>query len=107
MDEVPPASVPKHPGIYKKGSATWCAIGHQRRQPVAKSFRTLCEAMRFQGKAASRGHADHRPEPFQVYAKRWVETYNGRTARGVSERTRASYADAMSASLSRSSRPLR
>jgi integrase len=34
-------------------------------------------------------------EPFRSYASQWIESYTGRTARGLSDSTRASYKDAI------------
>jgi integrase len=86
--------VPGHPGIFKKRNryyATWRHRGKLR----AKSFRTLTEAARF--KAATRAGATQPTsrQPFQSFAPRWIETYGGRTATGISEATRTSYADAL------------
>jgi integrase len=87
-------AVEGHPGIFQKGSRYQVRYRHDGRQ-VAKSFRTLTEAKRFRGKVET---GDARPtssEPFRTYALRWLDTYTGRTAKGLSASTRASYRDAI------------
>jgi integrase len=80
----------RHPGIYRRGGRYVVVWRHRGKQH--KSFhRTLAEAREAKGQRAS---GDSRPdsrEPFTAYASRWLETYRGRTARGLSERTRRAY----------------
>lgn len=80
----------RHPGIYKRGSRYVAVWTHRGRQH--KSFHgTLAEAKEAKGRRAA---GDTRPasrEPFEDYAARWANTYRGRTARGLSERTRVTY----------------
>jgi integrase len=86
--------VPGHPGIYRKGPRYLVQWRHKGRQR-ARSFRTLTEASRFKGQIVS---GDTRPtsrEPFRGYAERWLDTYSGRTSRGLSDATRAHYRDAV------------
>ena len=81
----------KTPGVYKRGSryvVVWQHNGRQHKQ----SFRTLTEAREAQGQR--RQHGERRPptrEPFAAYARSWLETYAGRTSRGVGELTMADY----------------
>ncbi len=86
--------VPGHPGIFKKGSRYYPVWTHRGKQRT-KSFRTLSEATRF--KAATRAGSTQPTsrEPFRSFAPRWIGIYAGRTAGGISERTREGYADAL------------
>lgn len=86
--------VPGHPGIYKKGNRYVVRYRHHG-QLHSKSFRTLSEAKRFKGKVDSGESQPTSTEPFRTYAERWLQSYTGRTARGVSTITRASYRDAI------------
>jgi len=86
--------VPNHPGIYKKGSRYQVRYRHHGTERL-KSFRTLSEAARFKGQVAAGDTQPTSREPFKTYGKRWIESYTGRTARGVSDGTRASYSDAL------------
>lgn len=84
----------KHPGIFKKGDRYQVRYRYRGKQ-VAKSFRTLSEARRFKG-AVDKG--DARPSastPFRAYATDWLDSYQGRTAKGLSDVTRAGYRDAV------------
>jgi integrase len=82
--------LPRHPGIYKRGSryvATWRHRGKQ-----CKSFhRTLAEAR----EAKAQRQAGHRRPTsrvrFEDYFADWIESYAGRTSRGFSETTRPEY----------------
>lgn len=91
----------KSPGIFVRHLTT-CAGGrcdcrayvvvwrHRGRQHTA-TFPTLAEAREAKG---SRAAGDTRPasrEPFEDYARRWLDSYRGRTARGLAERTRRTY----------------
>lgn len=70
-----------HPGIYRKGNR-YVVVWRHRGQQRKKSFRTLDEARRFKGSAAAGDTAPLSRALFDVYARRWLETYNGRTRRG-------------------------
>jgi integrase len=78
------------PGIYKRGNRYVVVWRHRGKQH--KSFhRTYEEAREAKGQ---RDAGDRRPssrEAFEDYARRWLDTYRGRTSRGLSERTRATY----------------
>ena len=78
------------PGIYKRGGRYVVVWRHRGRQH--KSFhRSYEEAREAKGQ---RQAGDRRPssrEPFEDYALAWVDSYRGRTARGLSERTRSTY----------------
>jgi integrase len=83
-----------HPGIYRKGSRYLVRWRHHGRQK-ARSFRTLAEASRFKSQTATGDTQANSREPFNRYAMQWLDTYNGRTARGLSASTRESYRDAL------------
>jgi integrase len=81
----------KTPGIYKRGDryvVTWRDRGKQHRQ----SFRTMAEAREAQGQRRRR---DERKAfsrvTFEDYAREWLVSYEGRTARGLTEGTRHGY----------------
>jgi integrase len=86
--------VPGHPGIYKKGSRYVVRYRHHGKLH-SKSFRTLSEAKRFKGKVDSGDTQPTSKESFQSYATRWLDEYSGRTVKGLSDSTRASYKDAI------------
>ncbi len=83
-----------HPGIYRIGNRYQVRWRHHGRQR-AKSFRTLAEARRFKARTAAGDTQPTKRIPFKRYAFDWIDSYTGRTARGVSDRTRASYRDAL------------
>jgi integrase len=83
-----------HPGIYKRGNRYVVAWKHRGKK--RKSYhRTLTEATREKGRRASGATEPASRQRFDAYARDWVRTYQGRTGRGVSEATRASYRDAL------------
>jgi integrase len=86
--------VPRHPGIFRKGGRYQVRWRHHGRQR-AKSFRTLTEAVKFKARTITGDTLPTSREPFRRYAMRWLDTYSGRTARGLSPRTRESYRDAI------------
>lgn len=78
------------PGIYRRGSRYVVVWRHRGKQH--KSFhRTYEEAREAKGR---RQAGDRRPasrERFEDFAPRWLESYRGRTSRGLSKRTKAIY----------------
>ena len=80
----------RHPGIYRRGGRYVVVWQHRGRQH--KSFHgSLAEAREAKGR---RDSGDRRPSArasFDLYARRWLDTYRGRTSRGLSERTRRAY----------------
>ncbi len=80
----------RHPGIYRRGGRYVVVWRHRGKQ--YKSFhRTLSEAREAKG---HRSAGDRRPatrEPFEEYARRWLDGYRGRTSRGLCDRTRGTY----------------
>src|SRR4051812_22450499 len=80
----------RHPGIYRRGSR-YVVVWRQRGRQHKEFHATFTEAREAKGRRAA---GDRRPasrEPFEDYASRWLATYRGRTARGLSERTRRTY----------------
>lgn len=89
------------PGIFRRhrkdcpGSGrcdcSYAVVWRHRGKQTTETFATLSEARTAKGR---REAGDRRPasrEPFEDYARQWVVTYRGRTSRGLSERTRATY----------------
>ncbi len=78
------------PGVYRRGDSyvtTWRRAGRQHKA----SFPTLAEAQKAK-LAGSRGERLSAPRlGFEQYALDWIETYRGRTRRGVARSTRADY----------------
>lgn len=84
----------RHPGIYKRGGRYVVVWRHRGRQH--KSFhRTLAEAREAQGGRRNGDSAPATRAPFEGYAREWLDTYSGRTGRGVGSTTIASYRDAI------------
>lgn len=94
--KTPPLErVPRHPGIYRRGSRYVVTFrdlnGHQRK----RFARTLREARDL--KAALRTDVrrrEYRQESrvtFVDYARDWIDTYQGRTSSGVRDATREDY----------------
>ena len=83
-----------HPGVYKRGNRYVVKWKHRGRQH--KSYhRTLSEARRAKAKRASGETEPVARQRFDTYARAWVESYRGRTRRGLGDSTRASYRDAI------------
>jgi integrase len=77
------------PGVYKVGSR-YCIVWRHRGKQHKQSFRTLSEAR----EAKALRVRDSRPPartPFDRYAEGWIDTYSGRTVRGLRESTRIFY----------------
>jgi integrase len=83
-----------HPGIFKRGNSYGVPYTYRGKRKW-KWHRTLTEAKRFKAKAAAGEARPSSGESFKTYAERWIKTYTGRTATGVSDGTRESYADAL------------
>ncbi|MDP9399378.1 MAG: tyrosine-type recombinase/integrase [Actinomycetota bacterium] len=85
--------VAKHPGIARRGERYIVRTPKMPGRP--SSFRLLTEAVREQGKRRSGAASPMSSERFDEYARRWVESFQGRTSRGISPTTRADYRDAL------------
>ncbi len=85
-----------HPGICRREPGTGYVVIFRRHGKQHKRyFRTLSEARAFKGRAASGAALPSSRTPFNTYALAWCNTYTGRTSKGLSDRTRASYKDAV------------
>lgn len=83
------------PGFYRRGSRVVFPYRDARGKRRWASARNLTEARK--AKAAiltDVGRGEHTPrgrETFAEYARAWIDTYAGRTSRGLAEHTRDSY----------------
>lgn len=78
------------PGVYRRGES-YVAVWRQGGRQQKASYATLAEA-----RAAKRAHgqglrAPRVPAGFADYAAEWIETYRGRTRRGLTRSTRTDY----------------
>src|SRR4051812_21407567 len=87
--------VKNHPGIYRRGNRYVAVARDHRGRQVKRFAKPIAEAEL--KKAEIRVAADRR-EPqqrsrvtFADYAAEWLESYAGRTAKGIREETRADY----------------
>jgi integrase len=78
------------PGIYKRGSRYVVVWQHRGRQHK-KFFRTLAEAREHKGRVQAGERRPASRDRFEEYAEKWLDSYRGRTSRGLSERTRRAY----------------
>jgi hypothetical protein len=85
-----PMEKTRYSGIYKRGSryvVKWRHNGIQHKE----SFATLEAAREAKGR---RQAGDTRPpsrETFETYARNWLDTYQGRTSRALTDGTRKRY----------------
>jgi integrase len=81
----------KYPGIYRRGSR-YVIVWRHRGKQHKESFRTLAEAREAQGKRRQAGERRaYSRQYFDEYAEYWLDSYSGRTSRGLSESTRRDY----------------
>ena len=84
-----------HPGFYRRGGLVYFRFRDRRRRLRWDSAQTIKEAERKKVKReleVERGDfQDGSRERFADYARSWIDTYVGRTARGISETTRDDY----------------
>ncbi|MEJ7656891.1 MAG: site-specific integrase [Thermoleophilaceae bacterium] len=84
----------RHPGIYRRGGRYVVVWQHKGRQH--KSFhRTLAEAREAKGLRQGGERTPVTRQPFEDYAREWLEGYAGRTSRGFSKASRADYRRAL------------
>jgi integrase len=78
-------------GIYKRGNRY--VVRYRAGGKSRKAFaRTLAEARELQGKYRhDRRSGEASRERFEDYATRWIESYTGRTSRGLRDSTRTDY----------------
>ncbi len=80
----------RYPGIYKRGGRYVVVWRHKGKQH--KSFhRTLAEAREAKGQKQAGERTPQTRARFEDYAREWIDTYRGRTSRGLGERTREGY----------------
>jgi integrase len=85
----------RHPGIFRRGNRYVVIyrdhLGAQRKQAAT----TIAEARDLQAKHradVARGeYQPHSKVSFAEYATDWIETFNGRTSRGIRDATRSDY----------------
>jgi integrase len=83
-----------HPGVWRRGNRYVVKYTHNGK--VRKKYlRTLTEVKKFQATVAAGNAQPTSARSFRDYAAEWIKTYTGRSAKGVSDETRASYADAL------------
>lgn len=90
--------VKKHPGVYKRGGRHVFSYREDGRQRWA-SARTIEEAEDLKGEIRTKlrnGEKVREDEAkgrvrFEDYARRWIDTYQGRTTRGFRDSTRKGY----------------
>jgi integrase len=83
-----------HPGFYRHGELVafrYRLRSGRRRWASAPNLRAAKRLRQEMQTDASRGRIGAPAERFDRYARAWIETYPGRTARGFRETTRASY----------------
>jgi integrase len=89
------APIDGHPGFYRRGDQVRFRFRDQRGRRRWASARTIKAAERKKAELETdvrRGeYRKQSSEGFATYARRWIDTYRGRTARGISERTRSDY----------------
>jgi hypothetical protein len=85
----------KTPGIYTKGSRYVVVVRDANGRQVKRSCRTLAEARAKRAElttSARRGdEIRETKETVASYFERWIDTYSGRTSRGLRDTTRDGY----------------
>jgi hypothetical protein len=83
------------PGVYCRGSR-YVAVTLRRGRQHKTFHHTLAEAREARSDRSGRARpAPQTRQPFDTYARAWVEDYQGRTRRGFDEDTRKSYRRAL------------
>ncbi len=89
------APIDGHPGFYRRGGQVYFRFRDRRGRRRWQSARTIKEAERRKlGLELDVERGDYRApsrERFADYARSWIDTYAGRTARGLQESTRSDY----------------
>jgi integrase len=89
---TPLLPVDGHPGIYRKG-ARYIVVWRHRGRQHKRSFRTLTEASRHKAQTIT-GEAMPTSNVTVIdYAETWIDSYTGRTSKGLAPGTRDSYRD--------------
>jgi hypothetical protein len=81
-----PMEKTRHAGIYKRGGRYVVVWWHKGRQHKA-AYKTLAEAREAKGQRDSGERQASSRADFEEYAREWLESYGGRTTRGVGART--------------------
>jgi hypothetical protein len=85
------------PGVYRRGDRYVVRYRDPTGRARKRSARTPAEARRIKAEVnadVSRGEwREQSRVTFADYARDWIETYQGRTARGLREDTRRDYRD--------------
>lgn len=84
-----------HPGIYRWRGKYYVRFRDHHNRERGRSHRTLTLAVRFKGQIDSGDKQVTSRVAFKTYALEWIDTYTGRTNRGLSEATREHYRDAL------------
>jgi integrase len=84
-----------HPGIYLRHGKYEVRFRDRQNIERSRTRRTLTEAVRLKGQIDSGDKQITSRVPFKTYALEWVESYTGRTNRGLSEETRNQYRAAL------------
>jgi integrase len=89
------ARIDGHPGFYRRNGLVYFRFRDRRGRKRWDSAETIKEAERKKVQReleVERGdHQGASRDRFAVYARSWIDTNQGRTARGISETTRADY----------------
>jgi integrase len=89
------APIDGHPGFFRRGGKVFFRFRDQRGRRRWASAATIKAAQRKRAELETdvrRGeYREQTRQGFASYARSWVETYPGRTARGISDRTRSDY----------------
>jgi len=84
----------RYPGIYRRGNRYVVVWVHKGRQHKS-SHATLAEAREAKGMRAGGDRQPATRETFENYALGWLDSYRGRTSRGLADSTRAAYRDSI------------
>lgn len=104
---APMVKIDGSPGFYRRGGRVVFAYRDTDGRQRWGSGRNIAEAKRLKAKAVADVERGEWSEtcrvPFCDYAVQWLDTYRGRTPRGLSDTTRAGYGTRSNVTPSRSS----
>src|SRR4051794_24484123 len=93
--ETPRLEKTKTPGVYRRGGRYVVTFRDSRGKPKKRFAKTYTEARRIKASIATDVARGEYREPsrlsFAEYAAEWIESYAGRTSRGIRDETRADY----------------
>jgi integrase len=81
----------KYPGIYKRSDGPYIVRWKDRGKSRKRLFRTLALAREFKGKLDGGQRQTPSRERVADYYDRWIDSYRGRTSRGLEDTTRELY----------------